>query len=46
MGVRTGLDLQALPAVSQHCQDVLGRALHSRVAQSGFNPLIAAAEAA
>lgn len=46
MGVRTGLDLQALPAVSQHCQDVLGRALHSRVAQSGFNPLIAAAGAA
>lgn len=43
MGVRTGLDLPALAAVSQHCQAVLGRALHSRVAQSGLNPLIGVA---
>lgn len=40
MGVRTGLDLAALPAVSQLCQDTLGRPLHSRVAASGLNPLI------
>lgn len=42
MGVRTGLDLDALAAVSQRCRAVLGRDLHSRVADSGFNPLITA----
>lgn len=46
MGVRTGLDLAGLAAVSAHCQQVLGRALHSRVAQSGLNPLIGAATGA
>ncbi|MCH1994713.1 hydroxymethylglutaryl-CoA lyase [Achromobacter xylosoxidans] len=46
MGVRTGLDLAGLAAVSAHCQEVLGRALHSRVAQSGLNPLIGAAAGA
>ncbi|MBO1112315.1 hydroxymethylglutaryl-CoA lyase [Bordetella petrii] len=39
MGVRTGLDLAALPAVSRLCQDTLGRELHSRVAAAGLNPL-------
>jgi len=39
MGVRTGLDLGALPAVSRLCQDTLGRELHSRVAAAGLNPL-------
>ncbi len=42
MGVRTGLDLDALAVVSQRCRAVLGRDLHSRVADSGFNPLIRA----
>ncbi|WP_454675061.1 hydroxymethylglutaryl-CoA lyase [Achromobacter pestifer] len=40
MGVRTGLNLTALDEVSQYCQQTLGRPLHSRVAQSGLNPLI------
>lgn len=40
MGVRTGLDLRALDVVSRRCQETLGRTLHSRVAQSGLNPLI------
>lgn len=40
MGVRTGLNLTALDEVSQHCRQTLGRPLHSRVAQSGLNPLI------
>ncbi|MNL60210.1 Hydroxymethylglutaryl-CoA lyase YngG [compost metagenome] len=42
MGVRTGLDLDGLAAVSQRCREVLGRDLHSRVADSGFHPLIKA----
>ncbi|GAB1575221.1 hydroxymethylglutaryl-CoA lyase [Bordetella petrii] len=46
MGVRTGLDLAALPAVSRLCEDTLGRPLHSRVAASGLNPLIGASAAA
>ncbi|WZB67952.1 hydroxymethylglutaryl-CoA lyase [Achromobacter xylosoxidans] len=46
MGVRTGLDLAGLAAVSAHCQEALGRALHSRVAQSGLNPLIGVAAGA
>jgi hydroxymethylglutaryl-CoA lyase len=46
MGLRTGLDLDALDAVSQLCQQTLGRQLHSRVAQSGLNPLIAGARPA
>lgn len=40
MGVGTGLNLAELQAVSQYCQQTLGRPLHSRVAQSGLNPLI------
>lgn len=46
MGVRTGLDLAAMDAVSRHCEAVLGRALHSRVAQSGLNPLLGIAREA
>ena len=39
MGVRTGIDLDALLDVSQQCESVLDRPLHSRVLRSGFNPL-------
>lgn len=46
MGVRTGLDLDALDEVSQLCQQTLGRPLHSRVAQSGLHPLISGARQA
>lgn len=45
MGVRTGLDLAGLPAVSRLCQEALGRELHSRVAAAGLNPLLGAGEA-
>jgi hydroxymethylglutaryl-CoA lyase len=41
MGVRTGLNLEQLISVSHRCREVLGRTLHSRVADSGLNPLIA-----
>ena len=40
MGVRTGLDLDALLDTANVCEEVLGRPLHSRVALSGLNPLI------
>jgi hydroxymethylglutaryl-CoA lyase len=40
MGVRTGLDLDALLETANMCEEVLGRPLHSRVALSGLNPLI------
>jgi len=46
MGVRTGLDLDAMDEVSQFCQQTLGRPLHSRVALSGLNPLIPGARQA
>ena len=46
MGVRTGLDLDALDEASQFCQQTLGRPLHSRVASSGMNPLIPGARQA
>ncbi|WP_299453504.1 hydroxymethylglutaryl-CoA lyase [uncultured Pigmentiphaga sp.] len=42
MGVSTGIDLDALLETSEACERALGRTLHSRVAQSGLNPLIAA----
>ncbi|MNH11442.1 Hydroxymethylglutaryl-CoA lyase YngG [compost metagenome] len=41
MGVRTGIDLEGLLAVAAECEAVLGRELHSRVARSGLNPLLA-----
>lgn len=40
MGVKTGLDLQAMMRVSRYCEEVLGRELHSKTARSGLNPLI------
>ncbi|WP_158880233.1 hydroxymethylglutaryl-CoA lyase [Amycolatopsis anabasis] len=36
MGVRTGLDLDALAAASRACEAALGRELHSMVARAGF----------
>ena len=39
MGVRTGIDLEALIETGQWCESVLGRPLHSRVLASGLNPL-------
>jgi hydroxymethylglutaryl-CoA lyase len=42
MGVRTGIDLQALLAVGRECEEVLERPLHSRVLRSGLNPLMPA----
>lgn len=36
MGVDTGIDLGALMAASEYCEQVLGRKLHSRVARSGL----------
>ncbi|MFP5022854.1 hydroxymethylglutaryl-CoA lyase [Pseudonocardia phyllosphaerae] len=38
MGVRTGLDLDALAAASAACEEALGRPLHSMVARAGFAP--------
>ncbi|RSM54371.1 hydroxymethylglutaryl-CoA lyase [Amycolatopsis sp. WAC 01376] len=36
MGVRTGLDLEALAESSAACEEALGRPLHSMVARAGF----------
>ncbi len=41
MGVDTGIDLEKMMAASAYCESVLGRALHSKVALSGLNPLLA-----
>ncbi|MDF3834984.1 hypothetical protein P3W85_18765 [Cupriavidus basilensis] len=41
MGVKTGIDLGRLPAVSAECEAALGRDLHARVTRSGLNPLLA-----
>lgn len=40
MGVSTGIDLEKMMVISQLCEQVLGRELHSRVARSGLNPLV------
>lgn len=40
MGVSTGIDLEKMMAISQLCEQILGRELHSRVARSGLNPLM------
>jgi hydroxymethylglutaryl-CoA lyase len=40
MGVSTGIDLEKMMAISQLCEHILGRELHSRVARSGLNPLM------
>ena len=42
-GIRTGIDLSAMLAAGQACEQTLGRQLHSRVVQSGLNPLLRAA---
>lgn len=41
MGVDTGIDLQGMMDASAYCESVLGRQLHSKVALSGINPLLA-----
>ncbi|MGV3654091.1 MAG: hydroxymethylglutaryl-CoA lyase [Noviherbaspirillum sp.] len=41
-GIRTGIDLSAMMAAGQACEQALGRQLHSRVLQSGLNPLLRA----
>ncbi|WP_044874658.1 hydroxymethylglutaryl-CoA lyase [Pseudomonas sp. LFM046] len=40
MGVRTGIDLEAMLEVAAECEAALGRELHSRVVRSGLNPLL------
>lgn len=39
MGVRTGIDMDALLPAVEACEQALGRELHGRVARSGLNPL-------
>lgn len=43
MGVKTGIDMDALLDAVQACEAALGRELQGRVARSGLNPLRAAA---
>jgi len=40
MGIATGIDLDALLATAELCEQALGRELHGRVTRSGLNPLI------
>lgn len=39
MGLNTGIDMDALLATVEACEQALGRELHGRVARSGLNPL-------
>jgi hydroxymethylglutaryl-CoA lyase len=39
MGIDTGIDLDALLATAELCEQTLGRELHGRVTRSGLNPL-------
>jgi hydroxymethylglutaryl-CoA lyase len=39
MGIDTGIDLEALLATAELCEQTLGRELHGRVTRSGLNPL-------
>ena len=41
MGIDTGIDLDALLATAEFCEQTLGRELHGRVTRSGLNPLLA-----
>jgi hydroxymethylglutaryl-CoA lyase len=41
MGIDTGIDLDALLATAEFCEQTLGRELHGRVTRSGMNPLLA-----
>jgi hydroxymethylglutaryl-CoA lyase len=40
MGIETGIDVDALLATAEFCEQALGRELHGRVTRSGLNPLI------
>ena len=40
MGIDTGIDLEALLATAEFCEQALGRELHGRVTRSGLSPLI------
>lgn len=40
MGVRTGIDLDAMMTASEACEAALGRQLASRVARTGLSPLL------
>jgi len=40
MGIPTGIDLDALIATAQFCEQALGRQLDGRVTRSGLNPAI------
>lgn len=41
MGIDTGIDLDALLATAELCEQTLGRELHGRVTRSGLNPVLA-----
>jgi hydroxymethylglutaryl-CoA lyase len=41
MGIDTGIDLDALLATAELCEQTLGRELYGRVTRSGLNPLAA-----
>ena len=41
MGIATGIDLGALMATAEFCEQMLGRELYGRVTRSGLNPLLA-----
>jgi len=41
LGIATGIDLDALLAAAEFCEQVLGRELHGRVTRSGLHPLLA-----
>jgi hydroxymethylglutaryl-CoA lyase len=40
MGIDTGIDLDALLATAEFCEQALGRELHGRVTRSGLSPFI------
>ena len=40
MGIATGIDVDALLATAEFCEQALGRELHGRVTRSGLNPLL------
>jgi hydroxymethylglutaryl-CoA lyase len=40
MGIPTGIDLDALLATAELCEQTLGRELHGRVSRSGLSPLL------
>jgi hydroxymethylglutaryl-CoA lyase len=42
MGISTGIDLDALMATAEFCEQTLGRELYGRVTRSGLNPLLSA----